>query len=185
MNRKGMRCLDHDAALLGPRDRTDQVNLADVGPLAEKAAMAAPITRMSSSLSPSATAGRAGGGDGASPGAFVSASVLTIAAVGTGDVAAASSAATRWPRRLNSRLRPSRASITLVRSTVSDFHDRLRLRWDQAVLLRRPMIARAHRHRRVLRAMICSPVTCLMTWGPVMNIWALRVMMMKSVKAGE
>ena len=34
-------------------------------------------------------------------------------------------------------------------------------------------------------AVICSPVTCLMTWGPVMNIWALRVMMMKSVKAGE
>src|SRR5271157_596998 len=48
--------------------------------LPTKAAMAAPITRMSSSLSPSATAGRAGGGDGASPGAFVSASVLTIAA---------------------------------------------------------------------------------------------------------
>ena len=36
MNRKGMRCLDHEAALLGPRDRTDQVNLADVGPLADK-----------------------------------------------------------------------------------------------------------------------------------------------------
>ena len=34
-------------------------------------------------------------------------------------------------------------------------------------------------------AVICSPVTCLMTWGPVMNIWALRVMMMKSVSAGE
>ena len=51
--------------------------------LPKKAAMAAPITRMSSSLSPSATAGRAGDGDGASPGAFVSASVLTIAAVGT------------------------------------------------------------------------------------------------------
>src|SRR5208337_2856626 len=58
--------------------------------LPTKAAMAAPITRMSSSLSPSATAGRAGDGDGASPGAFVSASVLTIAAVRTGAVAAAS-----------------------------------------------------------------------------------------------
>ena len=34
-------------------------------------------------------------------------------------------------------------------------------------------------------AVICSPVTCLMTWGPVMNIWAWRVWMMKSVRAGE
>src|SRR5208337_1456928 len=109
--------------------------------LPTKAAMAAPITRMSSSLSPSATAGRAGGGDGASLGAFVSASFLTIAAVGTGDAAAASSAATRSPRRLNSRLRPSRASATLVRSTVSDFMTGSRLQWDQAVLLRRPVIA--------------------------------------------
>ena len=29
-----------------------------------------------------------------------------------------------------------------------------------------------------------SPVTCLITLGPVMNIWALRVWMMKSVRAG-
>jgi hypothetical protein len=29
-----------------------------------------------------------------------------------------------------------------------------------------------------------SPVTCLMTLGPVMNMWALRVWMMKSVSAG-
>ena len=29
-----------------------------------------------------------------------------------------------------------------------------------------------------------SPVTCLMTSGPVMNMWALRVWMMKSVRAG-
>ena len=34
-------------------------------------------------------------------------------------------------------------------------------------------------------AVICSPVTCLMTCGPVMNIWAWRVWMMKSVSAGE
>jgi hypothetical protein len=31
---------------------------------------------------------------------------------------------------------------------------------------------------------ISSPVTCLMTWGPVMNIRAWRVWMMKSVRAG-
>ena len=30
-----------------------------------------------------------------------------------------------------------------------------------------------------------SPVTDLMTLGPVMNMWALRVWMMKSVSAGE
>ena len=30
-----------------------------------------------------------------------------------------------------------------------------------------------------------SPVTCLMTLGPVMNIRAARVWMMKSVRAGE
>ena len=30
-----------------------------------------------------------------------------------------------------------------------------------------------------------SPVTCLITPGPVMNMWALRVWMMKSVRAGE
>ena len=29
-----------------------------------------------------------------------------------------------------------------------------------------------------------SPVTCLMTWGPVMNIWACWVWMTKSVSAG-
>ena len=34
-------------------------------------------------------------------------------------------------------------------------------------------------------AVICSPVTCLMTCGPVMNIWAWRVWMMKSVSAGR
>ena len=34
-------------------------------------------------------------------------------------------------------------------------------------------------------AVICSPVTCLMTCGPVMNIWAWRVWMMKSVRAGR
>ncbi len=31
----------------------------------------------------------------------------------------------------------------------------------------------------------CSPVTCAMTLGPVMNMWAWRVWMMKSVSAGE
>src|SRR5271165_5303007 len=36
MNRKFMRCLDRDAALLGPRGRTDQVNLADMGLLADE-----------------------------------------------------------------------------------------------------------------------------------------------------
>ena len=34
-------------------------------------------------------------------------------------------------------------------------------------------------------AVTSSPVTDLMTWGPVMNIWAFLVMMMKSVSAGE
>ena len=34
-------------------------------------------------------------------------------------------------------------------------------------------------------AVTSSPVTDLMTPGPVMNIWAFFVMMMKSVSAGE
>ncbi len=36
-----------------------------------------------------------------------------------------------------------------------------------------------------LSAVTSSPVTCLITPGPVMNMWALRVWMMKSVSAGE
>ena len=34
-------------------------------------------------------------------------------------------------------------------------------------------------------AVTCSPVTWAITLGPVMNIVALRVWMMKSVSAGE
>ena len=34
-------------------------------------------------------------------------------------------------------------------------------------------------------AVTSSPVTDLMTPGPVMNMWAFFVMMMKSVRAGE
>ena len=33
-------------------------------------------------------------------------------------------------------------------------------------------------------ALTFSPVTCWITFGPVMNMWALRVWMMKSVSAG-
>ena len=33
-------------------------------------------------------------------------------------------------------------------------------------------------------AVTFSPVTCSITLGPVMNMWALRVWMMKSVSAG-
>src|SRR5262249_24166716 len=97
--------------------------------LPRKAAMAALMTKTISSLRPSAgdasTAGVVGG----------------VAVCGFTPAAAASSTATRSPRRFTSRRSASRAPPTWAQSTASDFMRCSGLQRDQAVLLRRPAIA--------------------------------------------